>query len=130
MAETTKIPSQNPKDVLRGILNHLDRNDLQIAELKKNKQNKIDPTTDLTNKDLLLSMDKRFNKVDQRFNRVDKRFNKIDQKFDITNQKFDKENTKFDSINKRFDHMLYAQFGTILTIMIAGFTILAKLGTF
>ena len=68
-------------------------------------------------KEILVSMDKRFEAVDKRFDAVDKRFETVDKRFDAVDK-------RLDMLTRRIDHFMIWSFG--ITVSSAG-TVIAVL---
>ena len=65
--------------------------------------NNIQNNQNISNKELLDFLIKKFDGIDQKFVAIDQKFDAIDQKFDAIDQKFDAIDQKFLGIDKRFD---------------------------
>jgi archaellum component FlaC len=58
---------------------------------------------DITNRELLHVIDKRFDGVDKRFEQIDKRFDGVDKRFEQIDKRFDGVDKRFELLDNKID---------------------------
>jgi len=69
-------------------------------------------------KELIASINLRFDAVDKRFDAVDKRFDAVDHRFDMVDSRFNEADGRFARLEDRVDRLYYACV-TLLVLLIA-----------
>jgi len=69
-------------------------------------------------KELIVSINVRFDTVDKRFDAVDKRFDAVDKRFDAVDSRFDEASDRSGRLEDRVDRLYYACV-TLLVLLIA-----------
>ena len=70
---------------------------VRVEEELKNQRDLI--------REILTSIDRRFEQVDKRFEQVDKRFEQVDKRFEQVDKRFEQVDKRFEQIDKRFEQV-------------------------